>query len=445
MVTYLADAPADSGLRAIPGRAGLPWFGETIDMMHGPLAWATRRYERFGPVSWTRSFGRQVVVLLGPDAFDPPMTNRDRTFASGPQWNYFIGPFFRRGLMLLDADEHHYHKRIMVQAFTRTRLTSYLESMNPAIDAALADWTRSDRFAAYPALKRLTLDVATRTFMGGALGAQADGINNAFVDCVRAGTAYVRRPVPGLRWARGLAARKTLEDMLARQLPAKRAGTGTDLFTALCHAQSEDGDDFTDDDVVNHMIFLLMAAHDTTTITMSAMLYQLAKHPEWQERCRAESEALGVADLSFGDLDSLVSLDLVMKESLRLVAPLPQIPRSTVADCQVLGHFLPADTYVMVMPMFSHFMPELWTEPMRFDPERFGPGRHEERSHKHAWVPFGAGVHKCIGQHFAGMQVKAVMHKLLRTFEFSAEPGYRLRLDHTSLPRPKDGLILSLR
>ncbi|MBJ8345082.1 cytochrome P450 [Antrihabitans sp. YC2-6] len=447
MSTFLADgpaaAPAGSGLRSIPGNRGLPWIGETFESMHHPMEWATRRYENFGPVSWTTSFGITTVSMLGPDAFDTVMMNRDKHFASGPFWNFLIGPFFHRGLMLLDFDEHLFHKRIMQQAFTKTRLTSYLDAMNPTIDAAMDQWSEGD-LRAFPAIKQMTLDVATRTFMGAALGGDSDRVNRAFIDCVRAGTAYVRFRVPGLRWSRGLTGRRVLEDMLRKEIPAKRAGNGDDLFSALCHAKSEDGHSFSDDDVVNHMIFLLMAAHDTTTITMSMMMFYLAKHPEWQAKCRAESLALGKSSLDYDDLDNLVSLDLVMKESLRLVPPVGSIPRATVADTEVMGYFIPAGTFVSVMPDFTHHMPQYWNEPRKFDPERFSAERREDKVHKHAWVPFGAGAHKCIGQHFGGMQVKAVMHKMLQNFEWSIEPGYRLRLDHTSLPRPKDGLHVCL-
>ena len=440
-----ASAPAGSGLDSIPGSAGWPLIGDTYRMLHDPVGWATERYERYGPISWTSAFGKQTVALLGPDAWDAPMMNRDKAFASGPSWDYLIGRFFDRGLMLLDFDEHLFHKRIMMQAFTKARLSSYLEGMNPTIETGLSAWAGAEQFLAYPALKQLTLDVATRTFMGAPLGPGADRINRAFIDCVHGGTAYVRFPVPGLRWSNGLRGRKVLEQMLRAQLPAKRAGDGTDLFGALCHAESDDGHSFSDDDVINHMIFLLMAAHDTTTITMTTMMYYLAKHPEWQERCRAESLALGSPTLDFAAQESLQSLDLVMKESLRLLAPLPQISRSTVADAEVLGHFIPAGSFIMVMPQFSHVMPEFWPDPHKFDPERFADHRREDKVHKHAWVPFGGGVHKCIGQYFGGMQVKAVLHQVLQKFEWSVDPGYEIRWDRTSLPAPKDGLRIRMR
>src|SRR5687767_12547140 len=157
------------------------------------------------------------------------------------------------------------------------------------------------------------------------------------------------------------------------------------------------------------MIFALMAAHDTTTITMTTMAYYLAKNPEWQERCRAESQAIGKRELDFEDLDKLPSLDLVMKESLRLCSPVPGLPREAVKDTQVLGFHIPKGTLVNVATFTNHYLAEYWPDPERFDPERFAPERREDKIHQYAWEPFGGGVHKCIGLHFAGMQVKAIL------------------------------------
>jgi cytochrome P450 len=89
----------------------------------------------------------------------------------------------------------------------------------------------------------------------------------------------------------------------------------------LCRAQTEDGESFSDEDVIAHMIFVLMAAHDTSTNTVAMMMYLLARHPEWQERLRQESRALGTARPQYDELERLESLDLVMRETLRMYAP----------------------------------------------------------------------------------------------------------------------------
>jgi len=217
------------------------------------------------------------------------------------------------------------------------------------------------------------------------------------------------------------------------------------MFSALCHARSEDGDRFTDDDIVNHMIFLLMAAHDTTTITMTAMSYYLAKHPQWQDRCRDESLALGKEQIDFDDLDRLPSLDMVARESMRLITPVPAVARRTVKDTEVLGYPIPKDTHVSVSLYAGHHLADVWPDPERFDPERFSPARQEDKVHRNAWMPFGNGVHKCIGLHFGMMQIKAAMHQMLLKYRWSVPDGYTMPIDWVSLPRPKDGLPVNLR
>jgi cytochrome P450 len=428
---------ATGGLRPVPGEPGPPLIGKTLAMMRDPLGTARYFHDRYGPVSWTRAFGIRVVAASGPDAAERVLVNRDRALSNGRGWDYFIGPFFRRGIMLLDFDEHLGHRRIMQGAFTAEALGGYLDSMGPAVAAGLAAWPADGPVRLYPAFKRLTLDLATRTFMGGELGPGADRVDRAFTDTVRAGTAYVRFPVPGLRWSRGLRGRRVLEDLLRPRVATAPSGS---LFGALRDATDPDGRRFTADDVVNHMIFLLMAAHDTTTMTMTTMAYHLAAHPAWQERARAESTALGTGAVGLAELDRLTTLDLVMKESLRLVTPLQAMVRRTVRDTDLLGHLVPADTMVMLSPHFIHHMPEYWPDPERFDPERFAPHRREDRVHSHAWLPFGGGVHKCIGLRFAALQVKTVLHRLLLTRRWTVPAGYRMPLDYTSMPTPRDGL-----
>ncbi|QCQ90388.1 cytochrome P450 [Rhodococcus sp. SGAir0479] len=448
MVKVLAEVPSHSDLRPVPGSPGIPLVGHTLDYIRDPLALFRRRWEEFGPVSWLSAARSRWVVVLGPDACEVVLANRDRAFVNGSGWRRLIGPFFDRGLMLLDADEHLKHRRIMQQAFTRDRLARYTESLHPAIESGLDGWRPGPDFAAYPALKSLTLDLATSIFMGGAEGTtpqEMAALNRAFIGCVQAATALVRYPLPGTRWKRGLDGRRELEAFVRSYLPARRRSDADDLFSVLCRIESEDGHRFDDDDVVDHMIFLLMAAHDTSTITLSTMLQYLGQHPQWQQRCRAESESLGTASPTLDQLGRLTSLDLVMKECLRLVTPVPGLARRAVTDTAVLGHYVPAGTYVTVVPHFTHHMPEVWPNPERFDPERFAADRREDKVHRYAWEPFGGGVHKCLGMHFAGAEVKAVMHHLLLRFAWHVDPGYSAPLDFTSLPYPRDGQPVDLR
>ncbi|WP_199433097.1 cytochrome P450 [Qaidamihabitans albus] len=442
-VHELAAPPAGSGLKPVLGDDGPPLIGHSLDFMRYGVEYALRRIERYGPVSWSRAFGHRIVTLAGPDATQAALVNKDKAF-SQEGWRFFIERFFSRGLMLLDFGEHHMHRRIMQDAFTRDRLVGYVDQMGPTLRAGIAGWRTDPNPRLYWSLKQLTLDVATRVFMNMRSGDDARAINRAFVDTVRAATAVVRHPVPGGRWAAGLRGRKVLERYFAENLPAKRAAPGGDLFSALCQATTEDGERFTDEDVVNHMIFLMMAAHDTSTITSSAAAFYLAKYPEWQERARAESLRLGDDIPDIEALEQLHTLDLVIKEALRLVAPVPSLSRKTVKETSVLGHYIPEGTLVGVSPTVNHFDPACWSDPHSFDPERFGEQRREDKSHRYAWLPFGGGAHKCIGLHFGTLEVKALLHEMLRTYRWSVPPGYDVRWDYVSLPVPVDGLPVRL-
>lgn len=440
----------DQVIRDLPavrrGDHGLPLLGRVTAYAKDPVALMRHQYATYGPVSPFPFLGQTFVMLLGPDACEEALRNADKAFVNGPAWGRLVGPFFHRGLMLLDGEEHHLHRRIMQEAFTRDRLTSYVDAMHPAIARGLDTWSAGDGFRCYPALKQLTLDIAADIFMGGAADTspvEMQRVNDAFIACVQAAAGVVRADVPLTRWGRAYRGRRVLEGFLRHYLPAKRAERTDDLFSVLCHIEGEGGERFSDDDVVNHMIFLMMAAHDTSTITTSTMLQHLGQHPEWQERCRAESLALGDAP-SLAELEQLTSLDLVMKESLRLRAPVPMLARRTVKDTVVQGVRVPAGSHVAVGVQLSHVLPDLWTDPDRFDPERFGPERREDKSHRYAWSPFGGGVHKCIGLHFAGAEVKAILHRLLRTHRWQVDPSYVAPLDNHSLPFPKDGQPIDL-
>src|ERR1700742_4512289 len=166
-VQALAPVPAGSELKPVLGHFGLPVLGSGAAYIHNPLALWRKQYREQGPVSWMGAFGQRMVTLLGPDACAVALVNADKAFANGPGWNFYIGKFFDRGLMLLDFDEHKTHRRILQEAFTAARLSRYLEALHPAIKAGLAQWAPSPDFRAYPAVKTLTLDLATDIFMGG--------------------------------------------------------------------------------------------------------------------------------------------------------------------------------------------------------------------------------------------------------------------------------------
>jgi cytochrome P450 len=298
----------------------------------------------------------------------------------------------------------------------------------------------------YPAMKQLTLDLAATSFLGAGIGPEVDEITRAFVDMVAASVAVIRKPLPGTKMARGVRGRKRIVAYFSEQIPIRRAKGGEDLFSQLCRATHEDGALLSTQDIVDHMSFLMMAAHDTLTSSLTSFVAALAANPQWQERLRDEVTALGVAagePTTFDNLEAMPLTEMAFKEALRLKPPVPSMPRRAVRDFTFKGYAIPAGTMIGVNPLFSHHMPEIWPDPGTFDPMRFTEEAQRGR-HRFAWVPFGGGAHMCLGLHFAYMQAKCFARHFLQNLSVSLEPGYTPDWQMWPIPKPRDGLRVTL-
>ncbi len=423
----------------IPGEDGWPLVGNTIRMLRDPVAFGHGMVAKYGPVYRNNAFGGRSVQMFGPEANELVLFDRDKIFSSEQGWGPVLNLLFPRGLMLMDFEKHRADRRTLSVAFKPEPMRLYADALNAGIAAQLPAWRGDLLF--YPRIKQLTLDLAATSFLGLPWGPDADRINQAFVDMVQASVGVVRRPLPGTAMGRGVAGRRFLVDYFTPMVPERREGQGEDIFTQICQARDEAGDYLSVDAIVDHMNFLMMAAHDTITSSLTSMVWLLAKHPEWQDRLR--EELLGVAPAGAGltseQLNQLPLTDMAFKEALRLIPPVPSIPRRALRDFRFGGYHIPAGTSVGINPAYTHFMAEHWPEPDRFDPMRFTPEAVRAR-HKYAWVPFGGGAHMCLGLHFAYMQAKIFLHHALTSARISVAASYTPNWQMWPIPKPRDGL-----
>ncbi len=414
---------------------------ERNDMLSG----LRNTHEKFGDAVLTRLPGMKMVNLFGPDANRFVLLDTDRIFSARKPWMMIMGKIFPNGLLLLDGDEHKMNRKVMHTAFTGPALSEYSEHMNTIVAEEIERWHAPGKaFEAFPNIKQLTLTMAARIFFGIELGAETRQLNHAMEALVAASMSRVRLRIPGLEFYRGLKAREFMIDFIGGMIPERRQGGANDIFSRLCRTTTQDGERFDDQQIIDHMSFLMMAAHDTTTSTLTSMLYELGRQPEWQDRIRAESIAFGGENVSFDQLDRFPSLSLAMKETLRRYPPLPIVPRIALRDFEWGGYRIQAGSMVVISALHTHYLPEWWDEPDRFDPERFTPNRAEDQRHTHSYIPFGGGQHMCIGLRFAESQVKIVLHHLVRKYHWTLHPHYTMPVQQAPISKPRDGLPLLL-
>ncbi len=427
-----------AALDHIPGEDGWPLVGNTFRLLADPIGFTERMAARYGPVYRNTSLGGTGVTVLGPEANELVLFDRDRIFSSEQGWGPLLNLLFPRGLMLMDFDRHRSDRKVLAVAFKAEPMRHHASELDAGIARAVATWGgRQLRF--YDAIKTLTLDLAATSFLGVPLGAEADRINQAFVDEVQASVSPIRKPWPGTQMRRGVKARAYLVDFFEREIPARRAGSGQDFFSQFCRATDDDGVPLSAAAIADHMNFLMMAAHDTITSSATSMVMLLARNPEWQERLRAEIATLDPAVAVHEQLDRLVLTEYAFKEALRMMPPVPSVPRRALKAFHFGGHHIPAGTNVGIGITYTHRMAEHWPDPERFDPMRFTPETSKGR-HRFAWVPFGGGAHMCLGLHFATMQMRLLIVHLLSRYRIEAPAGSGDAWQVFPIPRPKDGL-----
>ncbi|NCN84006.1 MAG: cytochrome P450 [Sphingomonadales bacterium] len=438
--------PSEDQLAHIPGEQGLPFVGTTLKVIKDPIGFGKYMFERYGSVYRTYSFGKQNVMLLGADATELVMFNKEKIFSSEQGWGPVLNNLFPRGLMLMDFERHRADRKALSVAFKPGPMKHHCAVLGEGILERVADWGGTE-FEFYPAIKSLSLDTAASAILGIPWGPEADKINKAFVDEVQASVGIARSPIPFTKMWKGVKAREYLLEYFTPQVKERRAKGGEDIFTQICLATHENGELLTEDEVVDHMNFLMMAAHDTITSSATSMTYLLAKHPEWQERLREECLAVAPAGttLTLEQLGKLELTEMAFKESLRMIPPVPSIPRRALKEFTFRNYTIPAGTNIGISPQFVHKMEKHWPEPEKFDPLRFTPENSAGR-HKYAWVPFGGGAHMCLGLHFAYMQIKILMHAMLtqNRVVLQGGPDYEPKWQVFPIPQPRDGLPVRL-
>jgi cytochrome P450 len=221
-------------------------------------------------------------------------------------------------------------------------------------------------------------------------------------------------PSPGQRSARK--ANAALHGLAAEILRGCQADPTRDAPLVSTLMQTTDprtGWPLSDDAICDEVVLFLLAGNDTTSTALTYALWALGHRPDLQQKAAAEVCALGDRRLTHEDVPRLRYTVQVLHEALRLCPPAPAIGRAVLADIEVDGHLVPAGSLAVVSIYAMHRDPQLWEDPLRFDPDRFSPERSRGRN-RWQYLPFGGGPRGCIGDHFAMLEATLALATILR-------------------------------
>lgn len=287
-------------------------------------------------------------------------------------------------------------------------------------------------------MMRVTLRIVSEALFGDDLAGDADEINRVFptiLACLAARVAFPIRPplwLPTPNNRRLGPPLDALNAVVARLIATKRRRLATggsetghrDLLTILMLARdAETGEAMSDAQLRDEVMTLLIAGHETTANALSWLWVLLDRHPDEQERLRTEIvAATGGRPPTVDDVAKLPRLRAVISETLRLYPPVWMFDRRALGSDELAGTQIARGDLVIFCPYALHRLPQLWSDPEAFRPERFEPGR-EEQKNKFAYLPFSAGPRTCLGNSFAMIESQIIVGTLLSRFRTRLASG----------------------
>jgi cytochrome P450 len=316
-------------------------------------------------------------------------------------------------------------RRALQPVFTKQRVRAFGGDMFRAADTVAAGWSDGGEIDLDAECRRLTLRALGRSVLGLDLDEHADAV----AEPVRVALTYIAdralRPARAPRWLptparhRARVAGAVLHQLAADILHACRADPTIEapLVHALIAATDpETGRGLSDDEICNELIVFLAAGHDTTATTLGYALWSLGHHRELQQRVVAEVAGLGDRDLTPDDVPRLAYTVAVLHESLRLCPPGAAVGRMAMQDIAVDGYRIRRGTTLIAGVYAVHRDPQLWDNPLTFDPDRFAAANSKTRD-RWQYLPFGAGPRSCIGDHFAMLEATLALATIIRRVE----------------------------
>jgi cytochrome P450 len=400
-----------------------------------PLGLLLDAYAEHGPVFALRLFHSRVVWMLGPEA------NHYMTVSHAAQFSWREGnmgdliPLLGDGLLTIDGDFHRRSRRIMLPAFHHDRIAAMSDLMAADIEAAVAAWRPGDELDLYGWTRHLALRIALRALFGVDPDRATERLDAArqFETALGFwGREYILQVLRGplTPWAQMQRARRRLDAMLFGEIADRRrtGERGEDILSLLLDAQDEDGGSLSDQHVRDEVMTLLFAGHDTTTATVTFLFRELARAPEWADRAAAGAQ----------------DLELCLDETLRLWPPAWVGPRRAMTDYEFAGQSVPEGAFVNYSSWVSHRLPDVWSQPDAFRPERFAPGAREQIP-KSAYIPFGGGSRTCIGMRFGQQEIRLIAARILQDFRLELPADHRLEVRQTPTLGPVGGLGVRVR
>jgi len=431
----LATLPTAPAAPEPPFVPGLPILGNTFQLKDPtgvPTAFMVNAAREYGDVVGLTAAGTRIYLLSHPDLVHEVLVERVNEFhkpivtSERPQT---LDRFLGEGILTADHAAWRPQRKLIQPLMHTKHIESYATTMTHFGEKLVASWTEGEVRNIHADMMQVTLWIISET-MFGTESTHTKDLEHLARIAQHIAISDTMMPLPtilsGGRDRQAAEINTKLTELVDSLLDQRETGDRTDrsdLLSLLLNTVDENGQPASREFVQDNILTLFFAGHETTANTLTWTLYYLDQHPEVRARLIAELDAvLAGRTPTLADLKQLPYTLQVIKETMRIEPTVSSVPRYITEDLELGGMLLKGHSTVMLPIYTLHHDPRWWTEPERFDPDRFS-AENEPKIPKYAYLPFGGGPRVCIGNHFALMEAQLLLAIIAGRYELHLEPG----------------------
>lgn len=441
-----------------PGPRGNFLLGTLKDFRRNPQRFLLSLAQEYGDVVRYRNAFWSTYLFTHPDQVKHILQENSRNYSKDTLNWKTLKPAFGEGLLTSDGPLWLRQRRLMQPAFHQRRVIEFTTLMTEATTKMLERWEpiaqRGEAIDVSAEMMKVTLEIIGKALFSSDIRGEARPIGEAVTGILdyfqHQVTTSIPLPlmVPTSANRRFQAAMRKVREVVDRVIAEResRSEWPDDLLSMLMSARDEETQEgMTRQQLYDELITMIFSGYETTATALSWAWYLLSTHPEIMARLRSELKTvLDGKPPVYEDLPKLNYTCMVIQETIRLLPPVWLVTRKAIAEDEIDGYHVPANTVVTLSPYVTHRRKDFWENPEGFDPERFLPERIGNLP-RYAYFPFGGGPRQCIGNTFAMIEAQLILATVAQRYRLDLVPGHPIEPLPFGILRPRYGILVTVR
>jgi len=435
-------------MKKIPEVPLSKFIKHSLEILKNPLPFHHKNFTEQGDIFKLKiGFTNSVFFCRDASFAEYVLQKNQKNYVKSKIQTEDLVKYVGKGLLTSEGEHWKKQRKLIQPAFHKKYLENLLGTIRTAILSEYKKIEPDTSIDIFPILNDLAFQTVVKSLFSSAAG-QEDINRLQFITEAAQKMLVKELRQPYLGWWFNVSGKiekhidltKEAREILKRIVGERRISEekNNDLLDMLLDARYDDGNEMDEEQLIDEILILFTAGHETTSNALTFTCQLLAQHPEWQEKIY--NEIIEVTNDTDDVMTAIMSSKIcqqVLEESMRLYPPAYFIDRVNIEDDQFNDINIKAGSNLLFSVYEIHRHPELWEQPNKFKPERFNEG---SRKFSSQYFPFGAGPRKCIGNNFAMFEMIIAVRELVSKFKIY--PNFD-RIDITPLItlKPKNALL----